>query len=437
MRTGCGPACLRAQSGATIREGGPLAAPPQTEILTFLIADVRGYTSYTQTHGDEAAARLAMTFAEIATEATGARGGCVNGLRGDEALAVFPSARQALRAAVELQQTLLDEIELDPSMPLRVGIGIDAGETVQVEGGYRGGALNLAPRLCSHAGPGEILVSQGVAHLARTTGDLRFLDRGTAEFKGLAEPVQVLQIAAPGLDPDEVSRRIGVAAEPNGDMAARPSRPELPPELDLGGALIGRDVEARWIRWAWRRTRSGDGRTLAITGPLGIGKTRLTAEIASLAGSNGARVSYLACADGSTGLGAAVEAFRGQGGPALLIVDDLDASSDGHVAELGPLIEDLPPRVMVVLTARDDAPSEVTSLRRRASSDGAHRRLDPMDAADVQQLSVLYAPDALTPAPVEAILDATGGLPGDVQRMVARWAEGEASRRLGQATTRA
>src|SRR6266550_2482270 len=119
------------------------------EILTFLIADVRGYTSFTQARGDEAAARLAMNFAEIANEAVEARSGRVIQLRGDEALASFASARQALRAAVDLQLAFLDEMELDPAMPLRLGIGIDAGEAVPVSDGYRGGALNLAARLCS------------------------------------------------------------------------------------------------------------------------------------------------------------------------------------------------------------------------------------------------------------------------------------------------
>jgi len=78
------------------------AASRGSEILTFLIADVRGYTAFTQTRGDEAAAELAATFAEIVREGVEARSGSVLELRGDEALAVFASARQALRAAVEL-----------------------------------------------------------------------------------------------------------------------------------------------------------------------------------------------------------------------------------------------------------------------------------------------------------------------------------------------
>ena len=119
-----------------------------TQLLTFLIADVRGYTAYTQANGDEAAARLAGAFAEIVREGVEARGGSVIELRGDEALAVFASARDALRAAVDVQEALVDEVERHPELPLRAGIGLDAGEAVPVEGGYRGGALNLAARLC-------------------------------------------------------------------------------------------------------------------------------------------------------------------------------------------------------------------------------------------------------------------------------------------------
>jgi class 3 adenylate cyclase len=60
----------------------------------------------------------------------------VTELRGDEALAVFTSARDALRAAVELQLAFADEFELDSTLPLRVGIGLDAGEAVPVDVGF-------------------------------------------------------------------------------------------------------------------------------------------------------------------------------------------------------------------------------------------------------------------------------------------------------------
>jgi class 3 adenylate cyclase len=76
----------------------------RSQLLTFLFADVRGYTRFTQEHGDEAAARLAAEFAAVAREGVAAHGGRVIELRGDEALAVFTSAREALRAAVDLQK---------------------------------------------------------------------------------------------------------------------------------------------------------------------------------------------------------------------------------------------------------------------------------------------------------------------------------------------
>ena len=81
-------------------------------------------------------------------------------LRGDEALCVFASTRQAIRAAVDLQGRFVEETIADGELPLTVGIGIDAGEAVEVEGGYRGGALNLAARLCGQARAGEILASR-------------------------------------------------------------------------------------------------------------------------------------------------------------------------------------------------------------------------------------------------------------------------------------
>jgi class 3 adenylate cyclase/streptogramin lyase len=164
------------------------------EIRAFLIADVRGYTLFTQQRGDEAAAKLAAKFAQVAREGVQARAGRVIELRGDEALCVFPSPRQAIRAAVELQDRFVDETLADPAIPLGVGIGLDAGEAVPVEGGYRGGALNLAARLCGQAGPGEILASREIVHLARRVEGVTYADRGEVTFKGLPDPVKVIEV---------------------------------------------------------------------------------------------------------------------------------------------------------------------------------------------------------------------------------------------------
>jgi peptide/nickel transport system substrate-binding protein len=173
-------------------QGAPIAA---TELRTFLIADVRGYTRFTREQGDEAASELAAWFAEIVRDAVPGFGGELLELRGDEALCVFGSARQALRAAVELQRRLRTPSGEDGRVfPVGVGVGLDAGEAVPTEGGYRGGALNLAARLCSVAAPGQVLASESVVHLSQRVDGVQFSAARTRRFKGIDAPVRLVEV---------------------------------------------------------------------------------------------------------------------------------------------------------------------------------------------------------------------------------------------------
>jgi YVTN family beta-propeller protein len=181
--------------------GEPSSAPGShtdtsrdADVHAFLIADVRGYTAFTQERGDEDAARLAGRFAQVTRSVVEDHRGHVLELRGDEALVVFGSPRSAIRGAVALQQHFVEETIADPSLPLTVGIGLDAGEAVAVEGGYRGGALNVAARLCSLARAGEVLASREIVHLALRVDGVRFTERGQAELKGLDKPVHVVTV---------------------------------------------------------------------------------------------------------------------------------------------------------------------------------------------------------------------------------------------------
>lgn len=157
------------------------SAPPADQVFSpasvriFLIADLRGYTGFTEAQGDEAAARLTSRFGALVRDYVEGYEGRVVDTRGDEVLVAFTSARQALRAAVQLQGACTQEAKVEPA--LQVGIGLDAGEAISVEAGYRGGALNLAARLCALAGPGEVFASTGVVHLARQVEGLMVVDR--------------------------------------------------------------------------------------------------------------------------------------------------------------------------------------------------------------------------------------------------------------------
>ena len=245
-------------------------------IRTFLIADVRGYTVFTQERGDEAAAELAGKFAAVARPILEARGGTGLELRGDEVMAVFDSPRQAIRAAIELQRRFVDETVADPTLPLAVGIGLDAGEAVAVDDGYRGGALNLAARLCGIASPAEILASPAVTHLARKVEGVAYVDRGTVHLKGLADPVHVIRLRAEANDAaDDMAFRRALGARAATLSPAVPGAIVANPYKGLrafeeGDAVdfFGREELVEELIKRVEQTRF-----LAVVGPSGSGKS--------------------------------------------------------------------------------------------------------------------------------------------------------------------
>jgi len=163
-------------------------------VRTFLIADIRGYSRYTEECGDEAAAALAKRFEGIVHENVEAHDGGLAEMRGDEALVVFTSARAAIRAAVDLQAQF-QEAAHEFQIPLRVGIGIDSGEAVQLEdGSFRGAALNVAARLCGRASGGEVIMTDATARLAGRLGGLHYSDGGRVRLKNIADPIHVYKV---------------------------------------------------------------------------------------------------------------------------------------------------------------------------------------------------------------------------------------------------
>jgi class 3 adenylate cyclase len=182
----------------TGRKMAPVAPPAlSAAIHAFLIADIRGYTAYTQRFGDNAAAQLSMRFADIARSVLERWDGRLVEVRGDEVLGAFASARQAVLAAGELHARYAEELLQHPELPMGIGVGLDLGEAIPVGEGFRGSALNRAARLCSLAGPGETLVSPGIVYVAPQIEGVVFRARGQEQLKGFAEPVPIL-LAAPG-----------------------------------------------------------------------------------------------------------------------------------------------------------------------------------------------------------------------------------------------
>jgi len=269
-------------------------APAASSVLrTFLTADVRGYTRFTQEFGDEAAARLATKFAAVAREVVTEFGGQVTELRGDEALCVFASTRQALRASVALQKRFAEESERDSELPLRVGIGLDAGEVVPVEDGYRGGALNLAARLSSLAGAGEVLASDLATQLARRTKGLAYIERGLVDLKGFADPVRIVRVVDENDKPADAPPSASAPSRTEPDANGHETNDEslLPIGGFLGalpeGLLVAREQEFDQILASIQSVERSLGRLVLLAGEPGVGKTRLAQEVTLKARNHG------------------------------------------------------------------------------------------------------------------------------------------------------
>jgi class 3 adenylate cyclase len=233
-----------------------------SSILVFLFAEVRDFTRFSQDRGDEAALRLVERFTALAREVLEARGGKVIELRGDEALAVFGTARQALRAAVELQSRYAEENERDRSIPMRVGLGMDAGEAVPFEGGFRGRALNLAARLKDQARAGQVLATEALIHLAGNTQGLVYIERGMVQPKGFTVPVHIVEVAVDGrhdheTDPfDEPELRTFLFADIQGWASFTSGH----------GDRAGMEMQSWYERFVEERVRAHGGRVVEIIG---------------------------------------------------------------------------------------------------------------------------------------------------------------------------
>lgn len=237
-------------------------------IRAFLIADIRGFTGFTAEHGDEAAARLAGKLADTAEEVAASRDGAVLELRGDEVLAVFSSARGALWAAVDLLTRWERARRESVEATIPIGIGLDSGEAVPIKGGYRGAALNRAARLCALAGPGEVLASEGILHLAGKVDGLLYTSRGAIQLKGFADPVQVFEIL-----PSETEHTVADGGSTDQSLPTGGFLGALP-----AGRLVGRNQEMTNVLAAVDATTGGAGRLVLLAGEPGVGKTRLAQE---------------------------------------------------------------------------------------------------------------------------------------------------------------
>jgi class 3 adenylate cyclase len=155
----------------------------------FLFADLRGYTAFVERTGDAAAADLLDAYRELVRAEVARHAGAEIRTEGDSFYVVFGSARRAVACALAIVEAAEQARREHPDRPIKVGIGINAGETVQRGEGFVGTAVNLAARVCAQAREGEVLVTAAVRDAIGVTPDLQSVPRGSPRLKGITRPV--------------------------------------------------------------------------------------------------------------------------------------------------------------------------------------------------------------------------------------------------------
>jgi class 3 adenylate cyclase len=175
----------------------PGAGARDSGIRTVLFTDIVDSTSLTQRLGDEKAMEFLHAHDAIVRDALAAWQGREVKHTGDGIMASFTSAAAAVRCAIQIQQALARrKHEKGDEIPIKVRIGGAAGEPVEKNEDIFGTTVQLAARLCGHAGPDQILVSNVVAELCIGKG-LLFRALGEVTLRGFDRPVQVHAIEWP------------------------------------------------------------------------------------------------------------------------------------------------------------------------------------------------------------------------------------------------
>jgi class 3 adenylate cyclase/tetratricopeptide (TPR) repeat protein len=243
--------------------------------VTVLFADLADSTALIERLGDpeEMHRLLDRAFKHMLEQVHGYEG-TINQFTGDGAMALFgaPLAlegapRRAIVAALAIQRALapLDaEVQARHGLPFRMRIGIHTGPVVvgtigddlRMDYTAVGDTTNLAARLESLAGPGQVLISEATKRLVEGFFDLD--PREPAELKGISQPVRSYEVLAAR----PVAGRIEVLSE---------SADGLTP-------YVGRERELDTLLAAFEQVKSGRGQVVFVVGEAGLGKSRLLHE---------------------------------------------------------------------------------------------------------------------------------------------------------------
>jgi hypothetical protein len=229
--------------------------------VTVLFTDLVGSTELSQRGSVEAADELRRGHFTVLRQAVAETGGTEVKNLGDGLMVVFNSASAALSCAVAMQQG----VELDGrsrDVPLGIRVGLSAGEVTREDGDYFGDPVVEAARLCARCRRGQVLATDLVRLMAGRRNPHPSDPLGPVELKGLPEPVEVVEVRWEPLGGTEQSGLPGLLSESG----------EFP--------FAGRQKEAEALLRAYSTVAAGATLLVLVAGEPGIGKTRLTSQLA-------------------------------------------------------------------------------------------------------------------------------------------------------------
>jgi class 3 adenylate cyclase len=252
------------------------------EIATILMTDLVGSTRLSTSVGPVRADQLREEHFALLRDAIASSAGTEVKNTGDGLMLAFPSASEAVRCAVAMQQ-LFERRYRQAEQGLHIRIGIGAGESTVKDGDYFGLPPTEAARLCAQAPADGILVSAMARALAGRCEGIDFHSTGMLELKGLPEPVE------------------GFSASwaPLAEETGSPSRWPLPAVLRSVPPVsyVGRAEERAALQEALNLARSGQRQVVLLSGEPGIGKTRLASYAAHHAHGEGCAVLWGGCTE--------------------------------------------------------------------------------------------------------------------------------------------
>ena len=175
--------------------------PPRATTLTFLFADLRDYSAFVERRGDAAAAELIRDYRVMMREQIAAAEGAEIKTEGDSFYVVFDTAQQAMRCAIAIQRAAARKTAERTDRPINIGIGINTGEPVREGDGFVGSAVNVAARLAQNAKASEILVSEIVRSLVRTSGTTPMEERTGITLKNIEDVPRIFAVDWTERDP--------------------------------------------------------------------------------------------------------------------------------------------------------------------------------------------------------------------------------------------